>query len=118
MHTVAPLRLVQPSGRRVASAVPVISPICIDAESFDPDVVPISRISDRDAVAVATWIAEHLPAYASPLRGATATDTEKNWIALDALGADHRRVNWPAVIGARREIASVPWAAGDFGPTA
>lgn len=80
--------------------------------------VPIGRLTERDAVTVATWIAEHLPANASPLRVATATVIEKNWIALEALGADHRPVDWPAVIGALREIASVPLASADLDPSA
>ena len=63
--------------------------------------VPIGRLTERDAVTVAT-----------------ATVIEKNWIALEALGADHRPVDWPAVIGALREIASVPLASADLDPSA
>lgn len=116
MVTTAPLRLVTPSHRRVASAVPLVAPASVSAT--DGVVVSISALSSRDAITVATWIAEHLPTKASPLRIATISTVERNWIALEALGCEHRNVDWVAVIGALREIASVPLASAELDPSA
>jgi hypothetical protein len=115
----APLRLVRSTPRRVAAAVPVITPVAApDAPPSDGVVVPIGRNAARDAITVATWVAEHLPANASPLRIAMASPIERNWIALESLGPDHRPVDWPQVIGALREIASVPLANAGLVPSA
>lgn len=116
MSSAVPLHLVTPSHRRVAAAVPLVA--TTTAPSSDGVVVPIGSLSCRDAVTVATWIAEHLPTKASPLRIATISTVERNWIALEALGCEHRTVDWAAVIGALREIASVPLASADLDPSA
>lgn len=84
----------------------------------DGVVVSIPALSSRDAIAVATWIAEHLPTKASPLRIATISAVERNWIALEALGCDHRPVDWASVISALRAIASVPLTSLDLDPSA
>ena len=117
MNATAPLRLVRPAGGRVAAAVPLLGP-ARPAPATDRCVVAITSISDRDAVDVATWIAEHLPSKASPLRIATISAVERNWIALEALGCDHRPVDWASVISALRAIASVPLTSLDLDPSA
>ena len=113
--SIASITELRPGRTAVASAVPIVA---FDAPATGAEVMPIDGLRRRDALAVATWIVEHLPAKASPLRLATLTEVEKNWLALEALGPDHRAVDWVTVIDAVRSLAAVPTAAGAYDPSA